>query len=172
MEEGYIIQDKLKYLGYGITFQEVPDEVSLVINISGCPYKCEGCHSDYLWEYEGNYLLDDLYRLLKEYEEYITCVCFMGGDQNSRELQRAIDMVHSKNLKVCIYSGRKFSSHGRDYLEMFAPEYYKIGNYDKNLGGLTSPRTNQRFYRRTTWGYEDITSVFRKGKHNDNQNKP
>lgn len=158
------MEPKLKYLGYGITFLEVPDEVSLVINISGCPYKCEGCHSDYLWEYDGPYLLDDLYGLLEKYGEYITCVCFMGGDQNRDDLEQAVDMVHGKGLKVCIYSGRKFSSHGRDYLEQFAPEYYKIGNYDKNLGGLNSPKTNQRFYKRDRWGYEDITSTFWKKK--------
>ena len=51
--------NKLKYLGYSIVFQEVPDEVTLAINISGCPHKCEGCHSKYLWEYDGHYVSDD-----------------------------------------------------------------------------------------------------------------
>ena len=49
----------LKYINYDIVFQEVPNEISLVFNISGCPHKCEGCHSKYLWEYTGN-LIDYL----------------------------------------------------------------------------------------------------------------
>ena len=53
---------KLKYNGYSIVMQEVPNEVSLAINISGCPHKCEGCHSKYLWEYDGEYLIDDIER--------------------------------------------------------------------------------------------------------------
>ena len=47
----------LKYANYDIVFQEVPDEVTLAINISNCPNQCVGCHSKYLWRDEG-YALD------------------------------------------------------------------------------------------------------------------
>ena len=155
------MEPKLKYRGYSITFQEVPDEVSLVINISGCPYKCKGCHSDYLWEYEGPYLLDDLKDLLDKYKKLITCVCFMGGDQNIQELTNACNIVKENGLKVCLYSGRKFSSKAKDLMEQMHPNYYKIGNYDDTLGGLDNPRTNQRFYKLVENNYyTDITSVF------------
>ena len=40
----------LKYVNTGIVFQEIPDEVTLAINISNCPCRCPGCHSHYLWE--------------------------------------------------------------------------------------------------------------------------
>ena len=40
----------LKYVNTGIVFQEIPDEVTLAINISNCPCHCPGCHSHYLWE--------------------------------------------------------------------------------------------------------------------------
>lgn len=165
------MEPKLKYIGYAVTFQEVPNEVSLVINISGCPHRCEGCHSDYLWKYEGDYLLDDLYSLLERYSPYITCVCFMGGDQNYRDLQFACDMVRNYRLKTCIYSGLSVSIHSRDYLEQFAPTYYKVGNYDKSCGGLDSPSTNQRFYKRKEDGtYQDITPVFWRNHHESNGN--
>ena len=39
----------LKYVNCGIVFQEIPDEVTLSINISNCPCHCPGCHSNYLW---------------------------------------------------------------------------------------------------------------------------
>ena len=38
----------IKYTDTQVTFREIPDEVTLCINISGCPNHCEGCHSLYL----------------------------------------------------------------------------------------------------------------------------
>ena len=96
--------NKLKYLGYSVVFQEVPDEVTLAINISGCPHKCEGCHSKYLWEYEGNYISKDIDDIINKYDGLITCVCFMGGDQNIEELNRLICKVQSKGYKCCLYT--------------------------------------------------------------------
>ena len=43
----------LKYVNTGIVFQEVPDEVTLAVNISNCPCRCPGCHSSYLWDDTG-----------------------------------------------------------------------------------------------------------------------
>ena len=40
----------LKYVNTEITFSEVPDEITLCINISNCPCHCKGCHSPYLAE--------------------------------------------------------------------------------------------------------------------------
>lgn len=39
----------LKYVNTGVVFQEIPDEVTLAVNISNCPCRCPGCHSRYLW---------------------------------------------------------------------------------------------------------------------------
>ena len=35
----------LKYAGYDIVFQEIPDEVTLAISLTNCPNRCPGCHS-------------------------------------------------------------------------------------------------------------------------------
>lgn len=72
--------NKLKYKGYAIVFQEVPNEITLAINICGCPHKCKGCHSQYLWLDDGDILEKDLNDIIDKYKDYITCVCFMGGD--------------------------------------------------------------------------------------------
>ena len=156
--------NKLKYLGYSIVFQEVPDEVTLAINISGCPHKCEGCHSKYLWEYKGNYISDDLDNLIEKYKGLITCVCFMGGDQNISELINLSVIVKQYNLKVALYSGQ---DDGGIFLDPLYKgfDYIKIGHYNQNLGGLNQPTTNQRMYK---WNYEkkewhDITYKFQKG---------
>lgn len=150
--------NKLKYLGYSIVFQEVPDEVTLAINISGCPHKCEGCHSKYLWEYEGNYLSDDLIELIEKYQGLITCVCFMGGDQNFEELCLAALIAKYCGLKVALYSGASEINLGNNLSISF--DYIKTGPYNATLGGLNSPTTNQRMYQWIDNTWKDITYKF------------
>ena len=159
--------NKLKYLGYSIVFQEVPNEVTLAINISGCPHKCEGCHSKYLWEYEGNYISDDLLQLIQKYNGLITCVCFMGGDQNHQELLELLIKVRKCGLKTALYTGEDaLGSLGIGILGNL--DYFKIGHYDENLGGLDKPTTNQKMFawNYTTYKWDDITYKFQKGYRN------
>lgn len=135
----------LKYIGYSIVFQEVPNEVSIAINISDCPYRCRGCHSEYLWEYEGEYLLGDLGNIIEEYCGLVTCVCFMGGDQNETEIIEACKIVKSFGLKTCLYSGcDRIDKLWNIILHL---DYVKTGSYKEDLGGLDSPNTNQQFYK-------------------------
>lgn len=153
--------NKLKYLGYSIVFQEVPDEVTLAINISGCPHKCEGCHSKYLWEYEGNYILDDLVGLIEKYKGLITCVCFMGGDQNPIELIHLAHIVDYYGLNVALYSGMPSRLSLYNVAQWF--DYVKVGAYDSSFGALTSKTTNQRMYKQINKPsniWEDITYKF------------
>ncbi|MEG2282023.1 MAG: anaerobic ribonucleoside-triphosphate reductase activating protein, partial [Rikenellaceae bacterium] len=72
---------RLKYVNYDIVFQEIPDEVTLAINLSNCPNRCLGCHSPYLQQDIGEPLSEEvLSKLIDKYGSAITCVCFMGGD--------------------------------------------------------------------------------------------
>lgn len=150
---------KLKYVNYDIVFQEVPNEVSLVFNISGCPHMCEGCHSEYLWEYNGTYLSDDIDDVISQYKGMISCVCFMGGDQNLHELDELLFKIkYVYNLKTCVYSGSNNISLFDNLLQYI--DYLKIGCYKADLGGLDSYTTNQRFYKIDNCKLIDITSVF------------
>lgn len=76
----------LKYVDAKVVFAEVPDEVTLAINISNCPCQCKGCHSSYLAQDIGEPL--DLQHLtdLIDSNKGITCVCIMGGDANPSEV--------------------------------------------------------------------------------------
>ena len=38
----------IKYLETLVAFAEIPDEITLCINITNCPCNCNGCHSSYL----------------------------------------------------------------------------------------------------------------------------
>ena len=40
----------LKYHSTYIGFREIPDEISLCINLTNCPNNCKGCHSPWLLE--------------------------------------------------------------------------------------------------------------------------
>ena len=146
---------RLKYVSTCIALQEVPDEISLIINVSGCPHHCEGCHSQYLWEYNGRYLVDDILDLINQYREYVTCICIMGGDYNIPELNYVMNCINSKGLKNCLYTGLNHIPIGLERLD-----YIKIGEYRKELGGLDKPTTNQRFYKNVNGQYVDITDIF------------
>jgi anaerobic ribonucleoside-triphosphate reductase activating protein len=155
----------LKYIGYDIVFQEVPDEVSLAINISGCPHKCEGCHSQYLWKYDGEYVDDQIDNLLANYKNMITCVCFMGGDQNMNNFENLlINIKMSYRLKTCLYTGSNDLNKFNPLLPLL--NYIKIGSYKKELGGLDHITTNQRFYKIENENLFDITYKFQNKKGN------
>lgn len=153
----------LRYCNCSIVFQEVPDEVTLAVNISGCPNRCPGCHSPWLLEDEGEPLTDDnLHALINRYAGEITCICFMGGDADPAGIQ-SLSLLAKKSfpgIKTAWYSGVESLS---EYINPESFDYIKIGPYIEALGGLSSEKTNQRMFRITGRGnIEDITYKFRK----------
>lgn len=65
----------LKYVSYDIVFQEIPDEVTLAINLSRCPNRCPGCHSPHLRDDIGDELsAERLAVLIDEYRNAATSV--------------------------------------------------------------------------------------------------
>ena len=151
----------LKYVNTGIVFQEIPDEVTLAINISNCPCHCPGCHSKYLWEDIGLPLnveaIDDF---VETYGTDITCIAFMGGDADAKGVAMLAQYIREEhpNFKVAWYSGRLRIPASVDK-SVF--DYIKIGPYIRHLGPLKQPTTNQRLYRQRDDGsFEDITYRF------------
>lgn len=135
----------MKYYNYDIVFQEVPDEVSLAINITNCPNRCKGCHSPHLWLDEGIELDDkELRRLVEKYKGKITCICFMGGDANPKKIEYFSKIVQSCGLKTAWYSGGENIPSDIDCKNF---NYIKIGPYIAELGALKSSATNQVFYK-------------------------
>ena len=155
----------LKYANYDIVFQEVPEEVTLAINISNCPNHCPGCHSKYLWENIGKNLdKSELDRLVAQYKSGITCVCFMGGDAEPKEVAELAKQLKNsnKNLKMAWYSGKNELPENVS-TEHF--DYIKLGRYIEEFGPLDSATTNQRMMKRLADGrVKDITEWFRKNK--------
>jgi anaerobic ribonucleoside-triphosphate reductase activating protein len=151
----------LKYVNAGIVFQEIPDEVTLAINISNCPCHCPGCHSQFLWSDIGEPLTPmSLENLIGDYGKDITCVCFMGGDANPAYVDSLAKYLHSEHseYKVGWYSGRQRVP---TIINKKNFDYIKLGPYLKHLGCLKDKTTNQRLYKRAVGDdFTDITSRF------------
>jgi anaerobic ribonucleoside-triphosphate reductase activating protein len=150
-----------------IQFQEVPDEISLSLSISGCNLHCKGCHSKETWNpHFGKELTDDELRRLLNRNKYISCVLFYGGEWVLDELEEKIDLIRKEypHLKICLYTGRELDYFNEDFLKKL--DYIKVGPYIEHLGGLASETTNQRFYvLKDGKVIEDKTSWFhKKGK--------
>ena len=157
----------LKYTDTKIVFQEIPDEITLCINLSNCPCHCEGCHSSYLAEDIGIILdKNELFYLLKQHKG-ITCVCFMGGDAEPYQVLTLAREIKEnlKDLKVGWYSGRDKLPTGIE-LNLQNFDYLKLGPYIKERGPLNCKTTNQKMYeikynsKSEDYFMEDITYKF------------
>lgn len=136
----------LKYVDTKIVFAEVPNEVTLAINISNCPCHCKGCHSPYLAEDIGTKLtFEELLRLYSR-NAGVTCISFMGGDSDPAYINKLAEVLKERELPVrtAWYSGRQELDKNIN-LENF--DYIKLGPYMEEYGPLTRRGTNQRFYR-------------------------
>lgn len=137
----------LKYLDTLVTFREIPDEISLCINITNCPIHCPDCHSKELWKDVGKDLSQRaLERLISE-NSGISCVCFMGGDSDPESIELLAHAVKHKfpELKIGWYSGNSTFYNGIAFINF---DYIKIGPYIKEKGGLDNPNTNQKLYKK------------------------
>lgn len=148
----------VKYAHYDVVFQEIPDEVTLAINISNCPNRCMGCHSPSLMDDIGEELTEEvLISLISKYSSSITCICFMGGDSSVERIECLARFVRSAfNLKTAWYSGRDIFPNDTAVFD-----YIKLGGYVEVLGGLRSVTTNQRLYSKKGLDeWENITHRF------------
>ena len=150
----------LKFVDTLVSFQEVPDEITLCINISNCPCHCEGCHSPYLAEDIGNPLGYWTLNHLIKTNKGITCVCFMGGDSDPEWIATLAFRIKRDfpDLKIGWYSGRQ---HLPSNFPIQHFNYIKVGPYIPKLGGLDKETTNQIMYKVDNGNLIDITYRFK-----------
>lgn len=141
-----------------VTFTEVPDEIALCLNITGCPCHCEQCFEPWLRDDYGIPLdTEEIDRLLAE-NPHISCLCFMGGDRDHKAIAHFAEYIHIAHptLKVAMYSGRpEFDPQLGKVLD-----YYKYGPYMPQFGPLNLKTTNQKFLKKVNNEWQDITSKF------------
>ena len=150
----------LKFSETEIVFREFPDETTLAINLTNCPHKCPGCHSPHLQSDCGTVLdKSKVEELIRTKGQMVTCIGFMGGDSDVSSLIELTKYIRENHpqLKIGWYSGNAtFPSD--DISRHF--DYIKIGPYVEERGPLNERTTNQRLYKRSGKGFEDITERF------------
>ena len=126
-----------------IVLQEVPGEISIAFFMSGCPIRCNGCHSSFLWkEALGERLTNNRFKAyLSQYKDLATCVLFMGGEWHEEALRKKLQLAKAYQYKTCLYSGNN------DVSETLLNEldWVKTGPWVPALGGLDKENTNQIF---------------------------
>lgn len=130
----------MRIINHFTSFQEVPDNLSLCFSVFGCPHKCKNCS----WAGEKEFMnlsITDIEEILDKYKDYVSCICFLGGEWEP-DFEEILDLCNKKNLLTCLYTGAdKFEN--QEILSKLT--FIKVGHYDESLGGLQSKTTNQRF---------------------------
>ena len=140
-----------------VVLEEIPDMVTLAVDISNCQGRCIGCHSPFLQTDVGEELTVGIIDSLVADNYGVNCFAFMGEGNDLPALLSLAAHVRSKGLAAALYSGR--SEVEEEIWKSF--DYVKVGPYIESLGPLNSRTTNQRLYHVFPDGIrEDITSRF------------
>lgn len=162
---------KLPVVNKGITFSEIPNKVSVFLEMGGCRQKCKGCHSA---EWLCTHINQDFWTDLEDLKAYVTkeknngaqAVVIMGGTNNTGvTLPMIIETIKelSKILPVGLYSGLPVNARAHKILaKVLELKYLKVGNYIEQRGPLDNPKTNQKFFARGVLlpNWHDMTYIF------------
>ena len=132
-----------------VVFSEIPDEITLAINVTNCPHHCKGCHSPYLREDIGDELTTEVIDELIKNNDGITCILFMGEGKDEESLKKLIEHIKNNHseLKIGLYTGLK-EVNDKFYWDML--DYLKIGPYIEEYGPLNKETTNQQMYKKVS----------------------
>ena len=133
----------LRYHDIQIVLQEVPNHISLCFNITGCPLRCKGCHSPFLWKNGSGEILTDVVFIsfIEKYKNMISCILFMGGEWEEEDLIQKLKIAKTKGLETCLYTG--YDDVSKEIKNQLT--WLKTGAWIAEQGGLDSPITNQKF---------------------------
>lgn len=137
-----------------IVLEEIPDRITLAVEISNCQGNCIGCHSPFLKSDIGEELTPEVVDRLIADNYGVNCFLLLGEGSDPealRSLARHLRSAHP-GLKTAVYSGR--TEVEDEMFDLF--DYVKVGPYIEKFGPLNNPSTNQRLY----FHGEDITSRF------------
>lgn len=139
-----------------VVLEEIPDRVSLAVDISNCRGNCPGCHSPFLKKDIGRELTpEEIDRLVAD-NFGVNCFLFLGEGRDPEALLDLADHVRAKGLEAAVYSGREVVED--IFWDHF--DYIKVGPYKEEFGPLNNPATNQRLYRVVDGRPEDVTDRF------------
>ncbi|NLZ20204.1 MAG: anaerobic ribonucleoside-triphosphate reductase activating protein [Bacteroidales bacterium] len=137
-----------------IVLEEIPDRVTLAVEISNCRGSCPGCHSPFLKLDLGEELTPEAVDRLIADNFGVDCFLLLGEGNDLQALLGIAEHLrrHHPEIRRAVYSGRP-----QVEPEVYAAfDYVKVGPYVEELGPLNKPTTNQRLY----YHGEDITFRF------------
>lgn len=128
-----------------VVMEEIPDKVTLAVDISNCTGLCEGCHSPFLRRDMGVELSRGAVDRLLSENFGVNCFLFLGEGNDHEALIAIARYIRSAYpaLSLAIYSGREQVED--DIWRLF--DYVKVGPFRPSCGPLNNPATNQRLYR-------------------------
>ena len=134
--------------------EEIPDRVTLAVEISNCRGNCPGCHSPFLKDDIGEELTPIVIDKLITDNFGINCFLFLGEGRDSDMLLALARYIRNTYpaIEVAVYSGREKVD--EEFYDIF--DFVKTGPYIEALGPLNKRTTNQRLY----YHGKDITSRF------------
>lgn len=137
-----------------VVLEEVPDRVTLAVEIPNCQGSCPGCHSSFLKLDLGKELTAAEADRLVEDNFGVNCFLFLGEGNDHEALMELAAHLRAAHpdLELALYSGRQEVE--EEIYETF--DFVKVGPYVEALGPLSEASTNQRMY----YHREDITSRF------------
>lgn len=137
----------IKYLPETATvvLEEVPDKVSLALDITNCRGLCSGCHSPHLRGNIGEELTTERVDALIAANFGVNCFLFLGEGNDVDALLQIVRHINSRypSMAVALYSG--LPEVDERVWDVF--DYVKIGSYLSDRGPLNNRSTNQRMYQ-------------------------
>ena len=83
-----------------VVIEEIPDKVTLAVEISNCPGNCPGCHSPFLKEDIGKELTPQVIDRLIAENFGINCFLMLGEGQDPEALRTLARHVRSAHPNV------------------------------------------------------------------------
>ncbi|MCQ2172645.1 MAG: anaerobic ribonucleoside-triphosphate reductase activating protein [Bacteroidales bacterium] len=137
-----------------IVLEEIPDKVTLAVEISNCQGSCVGCHSPFLRQDIGEELTPGVVDALIAANFGVNCFLLLGEGKDPAAVLAIAEHLRTRHpfIARAIYSGREEVE--PELYEAF--DYVKVGPYIAEYGPLNERTTNQRLYLHR----EDITHRF------------
>ncbi len=131
----------------------------VVVFLSGCPHRCDGCHNPETWDVESGKLFtkDTAMRIVTELsKDYISGITLTGGDplykNNVLEVYALIKYIkkHCPNKSIWLYTGYKWRDINNDKMKLKIASLCDVicdGEFVKSLADVNLPwvgSSNQR----------------------------
>lgn len=157
----HVLADKvIPLVDFGFTFNEIPDKFAFYLEMGECMQGCPCCHSPELQEdLKMKSSILEIRELAEQaIDDGANAIVVMGGT-TSKNLDKGTLVRLLQELScvapVCLYSGRNAEWEDKRIADAGDCTWLKTGSYIDALGGLESPRTNQRFFQREYVQYTD-----------------